>query len=256
VSQAVANAAAGARICVTGDVGTRLEIKKGGTAQAPITIVGDGRSVAKGITVDASNVVVEGFQVLGAEAPGIEITGNGITVRNNTVVHPTGGDFDGLRFFGSNLRIVHNTIDQITNTNGAHADCMQTYATDEGSPASRNVLIDGNRCSRIANQCLIAEGPNSSAGDGSGQGTSSNISFTNNYCDAGASQATWIDDVQNVKIAHNEIAGKQAKAFGFANKSTGAVVAANKIGAGVGYEVGMDSSSQQGYQGPRIGGEP
>jgi hypothetical protein len=65
-----------------------------------------------------------------------------------------------------------------------------------------------------------------------------------------------IDDVQGVKIAHNLIAGPTDKAFSFQNKSTDAVVTANKLDAGIGYEVGMDASSQQGYHGPKIGGAP
>jgi hypothetical protein len=258
LNSALNAASAGARICVTGDLSsTRLTVRKGGTAQAPVSIVGNGKSRTKGITVEANHVVVDGFQVLGAQAPGISIKGDGITVRNNTVDHPTGGDADGLRFWGSSLRIVHNTI---TNVNpdggGAHADCMQTFATDSDSPASRNVLIDGNRCDKIDNQCLIAEGPNSSAGDGSGQGQSADITFSNNYCNVGASQATQIDDVTGVKVIGNEITGKPDKAFSFQNKSTGAVVSANKVATGIGYQVGMDASSKADYRGPQVGGGP
>jgi hypothetical protein len=258
LSAALAAVSAGARLCVTGDLGsTRLTVKKGGTATAPVSIVGNGKVTARGITIEANHVVVDGFQVLGAEAPGISIKGDDVTVRNNTVDHPTGGDADGLRFWGTNLRIVHNTI---TNVNpgggGAHADCMQTFATDSDSPASQHVLIDGNRCDKIDNQCLIAEGPNSSAGDGSGQGESSDIVFSNNFCNVGASQATQIDDVTGVKVIRNEITGKPDKAFSFQNKSTGALVQANRIAEGIGYQVGMDSSSRADYRGPQVGGGP
>ncbi|HEY1734662.1 MAG TPA: right-handed parallel beta-helix repeat-containing protein, partial [Acidimicrobiales bacterium] len=256
--QALGAARPGDRICVSGDAADqRLTISQGGTAQAPVTVVGTGATAVKGISVRASNVVVDGFRVTGAQAPGIEIKGSNITVRNNTVSHPTGGDFDGLRFFGSNLRIVHNTIMNISpDGSGAHADCMQTFATDSDSPASQHVLIDGNRCQKIDNQCLIAEGPHSSAGDGSGQGTSADITFSNNICEVGASQATEIDDVQNVKVLNNLVSGKPDKAFSFQNKSTGAIVQANKIDSGIGYEVGMDATSKLGYRGPKIGGAP
>jgi hypothetical protein len=173
------------------------------------------------------------------------------------VDHPTGGDADGLRFFGTNIKILHNTISNINPDGGsAHADCMQTFATGSDSPPSQHVLIDGNRCDKIDNQCLIAEGPHSSAGDGSGNGVSSDFTFSNNYCDAGAAQATEIDDVQGVKVLRNDIVGKPAKAFSFQNKSTGAVVSANKIASGIGYQVGMDSSSKADYQGPKVGGGP
>ena len=246
--QAVANAAAGARICVTGDVGARLEIKKGGTDQSPITIVGDGRSVAKGITVEASNVVVDGFQVLDAQAPGIEMTGNNITVRNNTVVHPTGDDFDGLRFFGNNLKIVHNTISETTNTNGAHADCMQTFTN--GRPSSEHVLIDGNRCDKIANQCLMAEGPGDVGDGGGGDGTSADWVISNNVCDFGAGQGLMIEAVQNVTISHNQFNGTSDKAIGLDIGATGAKVVANRVGSGIKSLVGISEDSRKGYQGP------
>ena len=258
LQKAVASAAPGQKICATGNMGgSRLQVSRSGTPAKPITVIGSGATPVKGITIEANNVVVAGFSAVNAAAPGIELTGNNITVRNNTVTHPTGDDYDGLRFFGDNLKILNNTISDINpDGSGAHADCMQTFATDPQSPASQNVLIDGNRCQRIDNQCLIAEGPNSSAGDGSGVGRSANIQFTNNFCQAGASQAVWIDDVQNVKLSGNTIQGTVDKAFGIANKSTGAVIAANKLASGIGFQVGMDSSSKSGYQGPAVGGEP
>src|SRR5439155_784697 len=102
LSQALSSAKPGARICVTQNLpDTRLTITSGGASGQPVSVLGGGHTVVKGITVQASNVVVDGFQALNAAAPGIEITGDNITVRNNTVKHPTGDDFDGLRFFGN-----------------------------------------------------------------------------------------------------------------------------------------------------------
>jgi hypothetical protein len=257
LSQALSNPTPGARICISGNLGSiRLEINKGGTPEAPISVIGNGQTATLGISVDASNVVVNGIRAVNGAAPGISLKGNNITLQNSSSIDPQGGDGDGIRFWGDNIQILHNTISGTRNLGGAHADCMQTYATNAQSPASHHIVIDGNRCEKIDNQCLIAEGPHSSAGDGSGQGQSSDLTFTNNYCQVGASQATEIDDVQGVKIAHNLIAGTTDKAFSFQNKSTDAVVTANKLDAGIGYEVGMDPSSQQGYQGPKIGGAP
>jgi len=87
---------------------------------------------------------------------------------------------------------------------------MQSFATGPKSrtPNSGNVnrvLIDGNRCEQIDNQCLIVEGPFSSAGDGSGIGRSSDITFSNNYCDAHASQAVWMDDVRNATLKNKDV---------------------------------------------------
>jgi hypothetical protein len=255
LSQAINGASPGDRICITGDLGSvRLEISKGGSEQAPLAIIGNGRVAVKGITIQASNVIVDGFQVLGAEAPGIEITGNNVTVRNNTVKHPTGGDFDGLRFFGNNLKILHNTISDITNTGGAHADCMQTFTN--GQPSSENVLIDGNRCENIDNQCLMAEGPGDVGDGGGGDGTSANWTWSNNICNFGASQGVMIEAVQNVTIRNNLFNGKGDKAIGLDIGSTGAKVSANIVAGGIGHEIGMDETSRKGYQGPQPQGGP
>jgi hypothetical protein len=253
--QATLNAAQpGDRICVQGNSADRMRLTRSGTAAGPIMVVGDGLSSVQGISINADYVVVRGFNVTGATAPGVEIRGNEVTLLDNVVSSPRGGDGDGIRFFGNGIKILHNTISDVRNLGGAHADCMQTFATN--TPTSSNVLIHSNRCEKIANQCLIAEGPNSSAGDGSGRGSSSNITFANNFCESNAAQAVMIDDVQNVVVVGNEITGRNRKAFAFANRSTGAVVRDNKIGQGILFEVGMDSSSRPGYVGPAVGGGP
>jgi hypothetical protein len=244
----------GDRICAAGNSPSRLRVTRSGTPTAPILVLGDGTATVKGLEVKADNVVIAGLNLIGAVAPGAELTGAGITLVNNTITAPRGGDGDGIRFFGNNLRILHNTVSDVKNLQGAHADCMQTFATN--SPPSQHVLIDSNRCEKIDNQCLIAEGPNSSAGDGSGKGRSSDIVFTHNFCDSQASQAVMIDDVQNVSVTHNNIVGGNEKAFAFDNKSTGAKVNGNILGLHIGFEVGMDNTSKLGYLGPLIGGLP
>ncbi|HKR50275.1 MAG TPA: right-handed parallel beta-helix repeat-containing protein [Pseudonocardiaceae bacterium] len=211
-------------------------------------ITGDGNTAVKGIRVDADNVVVQGFNVLGAVAPGVQLKGTNLTLQNTRIDHPAGGDHDGIRYFGDGIKILHNHISNITNTGGAHADCMQTFATT--TPTSRNVLISGNRCEKIDNQCLIAQGPHSRAGDGSGRGESAGLTFTNNFCDAHASQAVHIDDVQNVTMTNNDIEGRAQKAFNFINGSAGAKVSCNKLGPGVGREVIIEGSSRSSYRGP------
>ncbi|GAA5156857.1 hypothetical protein GCM10023321_33600 [Pseudonocardia eucalypti] len=255
LNAALASASPGQKICAVGNMGgTRLSVKKGGTAAAPIQVVGDNTTV-KGITVDTNNVVLAGFNSVGGEAPGAELTGNNITFRNNKVSKPTGGDYDGMRFFGNNLKILNNTISDINpGGSGAHADCMQTFTS--GRPSSLNVTIDGNRCERVDNMCLMAEGPGDVGDGGGGDGTSANWTFSNNYCDTHAGQALMIEAVQNVTVKGNNIVGKVDKAFAFDIGSTGAKVLGNKLAAGIGYEVGMDSSSKKGYQGPAVGGAP
>ncbi|GAA5175787.1 hypothetical protein GCM10023321_82530 [Pseudonocardia eucalypti] len=252
---AVDAAVPGDRICARdGGPADRLKITRSGTASAPIMVIGDGNGTVKGISVSADHVIVQGFNSVDAAAPAIEMTGTGSALLNNTVRGPKGGDGDGIRFFGKDLLISHNTVSDVKNSGGAHADCMQTFATN--TPGSSNVLIHSNRCEKIDNQCLIAEGPNSGAGDGSGKGESAHITFTNNFCDSHASQAVWIDDVKNVVLTNNVITGSNTKAFGLDNKSTGALIGGNRISEGIGFEVGMDHTSREGYQGPEVGGEP
>ena len=254
MEQAMAEAVAGDRICLTGDMNdTRLEIRNSGTPDRPIIILGGGKTTTKGITIEGNDIVVDGVAAVPGNAPGISIKGNNITLQNSTSVSPQGGDGDAIRFWGRNIKILHNTLGPTGHCGPCHADCFQTFATN--TPTSQNVLIDSNRCEKIENICLIAEGPN--ADDGSHHGQSSNFTFSNNYCDNKASQATFVDDIQNVTISNNQIVGRHSeKAFAFQNGSTGAKVIGNNITRPVDYEVGMDDSSEQGYQGPRPGGGP
>jgi hypothetical protein len=151
-----------------------------------------------------------------------------------------------IRFFGDGIRILHNHVMDITNTGGAHADCMQTFATT--TPTSHNVLISGNRCEKVDNQCLIAQGPHSIARNGSESGELSGLTFSNNYCDSHAAQAVHVDDVQNTIMAGNDIQGEARQAFNFINGSTGAKTGCNRLGPRVDTEVSIDESSQAGYQ--------
>ncbi|WP_263163907.1 hypothetical protein [Streptomyces sp. SCSIO ZS0520] len=129
-----------------------------GAADSPITYYGpDGQAVA-GISVETDHVVVDGYTVDEPSALGVEREGEGITLQNVWISHPVvGGDGDGMRFFGTDLRILGNTVTGTGNDSG-HADCMQTFASD--TPASHDVLIQGNRCEDIDNMGLMAEGPN------------------------------------------------------------------------------------------------
>ncbi|AHH99341.1 right-handed parallel beta-helix repeat-containing protein [Kutzneria albida] len=230
---------------------SRLKITKGGTADKPITYDGKGGSV-DGITVEADNVIVMNYTMNQPQAPGIEITGNNITLQNNTVTKPVKGDGDGIRFFGSHLRILHNTVSGTSNRNG-HADCMQTFASD--TPASQDVLIEGNRCEKIDNMGLMAEGPND--GEGDGKGHSDHFTIRGNYYETlKASQALMFEDIQYATISDNEFAAAPTKAIGLAIHSTNAHVSGNKVSSGIRYEVGIDSSSRKGYEGPTPGGQP
>jgi len=251
-----AQALPGDTICIRGAIpDKRLVIRKSGTEAAPIKIVGDGQSTVHGITVEADFVTVSGINSVNPEAPGISLSGNNITVENSTSISPRGNDGDALRFWGNNLTIRHNTMRDTKNIK-AHADCMQTFATDADHPASQHIVIDSNRCEDIDNTCLIMEGPHSLAGDGSSVGATSDITFTNNYCQNNATEALQIDDVQNLTITNNDIAGNNDHAFALQNLTTGAKVSGNKLNPAIHFEVGMDDASAPGYQGPPSGGNP
>jgi len=209
--------------------------------------------VVPGIVVDADNVVVQGFVSEGADSTGIWASGKNVTVQDNLVtrVRWTGDDVDGIRFFGDGFRVLHNTVRELEGTSeigGSHVDCMQTYATSQ--PGSSDVVIQGNRCEGIRAQCLMAEGPDDDGG--SGEGVSENWLFDGNYCDAHAkAQSVALEDIQNVTISNNQMAGKGTKAFALGKDSTGTVVRGNQIGSDYGREVGFDDpSAEDGYQGP------
>jgi hypothetical protein len=257
MKQTVAAAKPGNTVCLLGDLSdAKLSIKISGTQQAPIKFLGDGATEVKGISVRANWVIVSGLNLVEPAAPGISLDGSNILVENNTVDSPQDDDGDGLRFWGTNITIRHNTIMHTRNKHKAHADCMQTFATDEDSPASHHIVIDSNRCEDISNTCLIMEGPHSLAGDGSGVGATNDVLYINNYCDNRADQALQIDDVQNLRVLNNNIVGQINHAFALQNKATGAKISGNKLNSEIRYEVGMDASSAPGYQGPPSGGNP
>ncbi|MGW7750048.1 right-handed parallel beta-helix repeat-containing protein [Streptomyces violaceusniger] len=251
--EAARRAKPGDTVCFDGDLSRqRLVITRGGSRDHPITYAGGGDAV-DGITIEADDVIVEGFRSVRPEAPGIELTGHRVTVRNNTVIGPRGGDGDGIRFFGDDLTIAHNTVRDTDNSHGRHADCMQTFASD--TPPSHRVRIENNRCEKVDNMCLMAEGPND--GEGDGRGTTSDFTIRGNHCETlRASQALMFEDVRNATITGNVFAAPTDHAIGLAYHSTGARVDGNTLHSGIRYEVGIDNSSRAGYRGPEPGGPP
>ena len=226
--------------------GSRLHITAGGTPNHPRVYSGGGKHV-RGIDVDADWVVVEGFTLDRPSAPGVEIRGDHVTLRDTTIAAPQGGDGDGIRFFGDYIAIQHNTISRTSNRGGAHADCMQTFSSD--SPPSNHVRIEGNRCEKIDNMCLMAEGPNDGEGDGKGHTT--DFLIKDNFCETlVASQTLMFEDVQRATITGNTFAAGPDHAIGLAIHSTGARVEGNRVDPSIPCEVGIDDSSREGYSGP------
>jgi hypothetical protein len=247
-------------ICFTGALSDPLKISTSGTAAAPIVYSGNGSTRVPGITAEADNVVIQGFVSDGADSTGIYTSGKNVTIQDNTItqVRHTDDDLDAIRFFGDGAKVLHNWVHDLegsSNIGGSHVDCMQTYATSR--PGSSNVVIQGNRCEGIRAQCLMAEGPNAdtaSGKGGGGEGVSRNWLFDDNYCDAHAeAQSVALQDVQNVTLSNNIMAGKANKAFALGQDSTGTIVKGNTVGAGYEREVGFDDdSARDGYQGPPV----
>ena len=93
VTQALATAQAGTRICVTGSglADADLGVGTSGAPDRPVTLVGEGSTPVRSITVTADHVVVEGFAAVDGE--GIELAGTGLTVRGNQVER---AELDGI----------------------------------------------------------------------------------------------------------------------------------------------------------------
>ncbi|WP_051341856.1 right-handed parallel beta-helix repeat-containing protein [Pseudonocardia spinosispora] len=263
-SKALEAAKPGDRICLNGDLGGQeLLLRASGADEQPITVLGGGKANTGQITVRGDHVVIDGVRMTKPRSPGFMLVGNDITVRASVVDGPQvvkkGDDGDGIRFFGNDIKIVNNLIRNVVNLNGQkgnHADAIQTFATSEEEGPSQRVLVNGNRFEKIDNMCLIAEGPDSEEGDGLGEGESGQFTVTDNYCDNGAGQAFFFDDITGVTLTGNTVVGTIDKAFALQNNSTGATIRDNEVGPKVGFEVGMDDSSEEDYTGPKPGGAP
>lgn len=248
-------------VCLSGTSDGRLTITRGGTIDAPVIYSGGGTATVRGINVEASNVIVQGFISTHASSMGAKLLGDNITFQDNTIVHPvnTGDDTDGIRFFGNHIKIVHNTITDISDgsncTNdgcgdGPHPDCLQTWYSDT-YPTSSDIVIDGNRCEKAAAQCLMAEGPTLPDEGVQGPGQSTNWIFNNNYCDDGANQALMIKNIKNLAITNNDFQGTNHKAIALADGSTGAHVSGNRVNPRIGKLITFDDEDvANGYVGP------
>jgi hypothetical protein len=254
-------AKAGDTVCFAGNLGSRLEIRGGGTPTAPVVYSGMGTATVPGVTVRADNVVLEGFVSKGAQDNGIYVSGNNITVQDNDIssVNIGSDDVDAMRFFGNNITIQHNFSHDIwanpEKGGSPHTDCMQTYTSDSES-ASSNIKIMNNKCASAQfRQCLMAEGPHDDDGDGEGNGIgqSANWTVSGNYFECHApAQTVALQDIQNVTFSNNNFQGSGNKAIALQKRASGAVVTNDNV-KGPGYKqlVGIDdASARQGFKGP------
>jgi len=174
---------------------------------------------------------IESNVVERADGSGILIEGERITVHGNTIsdsVMREANDADGVRFFGRGHVISDNTIRNIPlhgHPGGSpHPDCFQTY--DNNRPPTVDVLIAGNRCEHIGQQCLIATAEE--AGKQGMVGRSRSLTFVGNTCLVGASQAVLIRWFPDVSVRNNRIIGSSmARGVIFLDGSVGGEVTGN-----------------------------
>ena len=256
------SASPGDTVCLTGRSDQRLKITTGGQPGAPVTYSGGGDATVAGIEVTADHVVVEGFVAKDARSAGARLQGNDITFRDNRIDHPVndGDDTDGMRFFGDDITILHNTITDVSDGSdcgddgcgdGPHPDCMQSFYSNT-YPTSSHVLIEGNRCDDIAAQCLIGEGPQLPSEGVNGPGASTDWTFYNNYCNTQAAQSVLFKNVTNTTIVGNRFDGRNNKAIVLDYASTGAHVGGNELGPKTPKMITFDDDeSAEGYIGPK-----
>lgn len=204
------------------------------------------------ICATCTDSIIESNTVTRATSTGISVSGQRITVRENLVrgtVVGGDGDADGVRFFGNGLRIVSNTIQDISakGTAGApHPNCFQTF--DTGHSATFDVAIVGNACQNVAENCLVATGDES--GNSEAPAGSPSITFIGNDCAANGDQAVYLRRWPNVDVRKNHLLGPSLKhGVVLINSSTRCTVKDNTTAANV-PPVQIDDSSRPGFNSP------
>jgi hypothetical protein len=131
---------------------------------------------------------------------GITIFGSNVLVEGNDISHGLDGpgDTDGIRFFGDGHVMRGNVIHDIVNAEagGAHTDCFQTF--DTSHPPVTNIVIDGNICTNVDHQCIMA---------GAVGTQSRGVVFSNNVCDINGWQAVFFIDIAQVTVSNNVFTG-------------------------------------------------
>jgi hypothetical protein len=140
--------------------------------------------------------------VIGSEGAGIVSYGNNVLIEGNDVSRSTSHhavDADGVRFYGSRVELRDNRIHDISAVGyppgeAPHTDCFQTFP--KAGFAVADIVLEGNSCTDVDDQCLIADGP---VGPGSGPP----ISFRDNVCANQGSQALLIRRIPGIVVSGN-----------------------------------------------------
>ena len=183
-----------------------------------------------------------------ASTTGIYITGQRITVQDNTVsgtVARDNGDADGMRFFGTGHRITGNTIRDISARDYSappHPDCFQTF---DHKPSTFDVVISDNTCRNVDAQCMIATDDQPGSSD-SPAGIPS-ITFVGNTCESTGAQAINLRRWPNAEIRQNRFSGPGLqRAILIIDGSTGCSVIGNATAGGA-PTVEIDGASRPGF---------
>lgn len=198
-----------------------------------------------------SGAVIEQNIVKQADGTGILLNGQRGAIRRNDVsgsVLRTATDADGIRFFGTDLRIEDNNVHDISQKGyppgqEPHTDCFQTFDSD--SPTTYGVVLRNNKCVNVDAQCLIASGTERhNAGVPAGEVA---IQFLDNYCQSGADQAVYLEGYPNVVVRGNTFSSMYTAAVLAVQGAVDVAVQDNTlVGNFEPYDV--DSQSQSGFQ--------
>jgi hypothetical protein len=196
-----------------------------------------------------ADVLIASNTVVRADGSAIIVEGQRITVQDNVIsgsVRRQADDADGIRFFGTGIRLLHNTITDITDDGYAdappHTDCFQTY--DNGRIPTVGAVISDNVCRNVDAQCLIATAQES--GRAGEIGRSTGIRFTGNDCDVEGAQAVLVEWFPGVVVRGNTFEGRNSRAAYFLDGSTGGEFTANTVPPRV-RAVQVDHSSEPGF---------
>lgn len=176
--------------------------------------------------IPANRSVIRGNVIRYAEGTGITLYGQQNIVEYNDIsqtLNASGGDADGVRFFGDGHVIRFNSIHDITEAEapGAHTDALQTF--DNGQPPTTNILIEGNHCYNLDHQMIIISAQT--------KRQSSGIVIRNNVFESPVNPPGWqliyVRQVPQVEVVHNTFINARYRAVYLGDNARNAVVKNN-----------------------------
>ncbi|HET9255104.1 MAG TPA: right-handed parallel beta-helix repeat-containing protein [Pseudonocardiaceae bacterium] len=201
------------------------------------------------ICANCADSMIASNTVIRAATAGISISGQRVTVQQNTIsatVPADDGDADGVRFFGTGHRILSNAIQDIPARSAAHPDCFQTF--DTGHAATAGVEIVGNTCQNVEENCLIATGDE--RGNRDAPASTRSITFIGNTCATQGEQGVTLRHWPNADLRKNSFSGPNLKRGILISRGSTGCSARDNTTAGNVPPVEVDESSRPGFTGP------